>query len=312
MSKIIVIGSSNTDLIATMKRFPMAGETLQGRSFLQAMGGKGGNQAMSAHKLGGDVQFISCLGTDENGRNTLTYYTREQLDVSKVLLVENAASGTAMIWVDDNGENSIVINPGANMMLSPEYVCGLETEIANAAMVVVQLEIPYETVQKICGIAVKNKTKILLNAAPAGKIDRETLKRVDYLVVNETEAEIISGVSLETFGQEEVLDKLLAMGAKAVILTLGEKGCLFKTRQTMLYSPAFVVDAKDTTAAGDVFCGALAVELCRETDWETALTFASAASALCVTRIGAQPSIPTEEEVRDFLRKKGRPNDLVR
>jgi len=303
MSKILVIGSSNTDLIARVKKFPTAGETVEGISFLQAMGGKGANQALAAHRLGGDVKFITCLGNDANGQNSLKYYEQEGLDVSSSLIVDDVPSGTAMIWVEEGGENCIVITPGANKMLTSEYIYKMEETIAEADIVLLQMEIPYETVRTVCNIARKHQTKIMLNIAPARKLDAELLKKVDILVVNETEAELVSDEKIEDVGKETVVDMMLESGVQAVVLTLGKQGCIFKNHQKFHDLPAFHVKPLDTTAAGDTFCGALAAELNKRNDWKEALKFATAASAICVTRMGAQTSIPTEKEVHEFLKK---------
>jgi ribokinase len=303
MNKILVIGSSNTDLVARIKKFPTTGETVEGISFLQAMGGKGANQALAAHRLGGDVKFITCLGNDANGLNSLKYYEQEGLDVSSSLIVDNVPSGTAMIWVEESGENCIVITPGANKMLTSEYIYKVEEAIAEADIVLLQMEIPYETVRTVCNIAQKHQTKIMLNVAPARQLDEVLLKQVDILVVNETEAELVSGEKIEDVGKETVVDMLLDTGVKSVVLTLGKQGCFFKNHQKFHYVPAFHVEPLDTTAAGDTFCGALAAELGRGHKWNEVLRFATAASAICVTRMGAQPSIPTEKEVFEFLSK---------
>jgi len=304
MSEIVVVGSSNTDLIAKVKNFPMAGQTIEGIAYMQAMGGKGANQAIAVHRLGGEVSFITCLGNDVNGKNTLQYYHDEGLDISSALIVDEVPSGTAMIWVDEKGENCIVITPGANNMLTPDYIVQMEESIANAEIVVLQMEIPYDTVKTVCLLAKKHKKKVVLNAAPARKLDKDILKNVDVLVVNETEAETISGKKIEEVGKMAVIEKLISLGASIIVLTLGKEGCLLKNEQTVINKKAFAVDALDTTAAGDTFCGALAARLSMGDNWDDVLTFASAAAAICVTRMGAQPSVPTEKVVLDFLKKK--------
>ncbi len=301
MGKILVIGSSNTDLIATVENFPTAGETIVGKSFLQVMGGKGANQAVAAHKLGGEVKFITCLGTDANGQNSLKYFKETGLDISSALLVEDAPSGTAIILVDENGENCIVITPGANNLLLPDYIYKIKDDIAACDTVVLQMEIPYNTVKTVCELAYKQQKTIMLNVAPARYLDEELIKMIDILVVNETEVETISGKKIDEIGEEAVVDKLLDLGAKTVVLTLGKQGCLLKNGRNFYSVPAFCVQAVDTTAAGDTFCGALAAGLARGKEWKDALKFATAASAICVTRMGAQPSIPTEEEVSEFM-----------
>jgi ribokinase len=304
MGKILVVGSSNTDLIATVKNFPTAGETIVGKSFLQVMGGKGANQAVAALKLGGDVKFITCLGKDANGQNTLQYFIETGLDVSSALQVEGVPSGTAIILVDEKGENCIVITPGANNELSPDYIHQIENDIAACDMVVLQMEIPYETVKTVCELAHKQHKKVMLNVAPARQLDTGLIQMIDILVVNETEAETISGEKITAIGEGAIIDKLLELGAKTVVLTLGQQGCILKNGKEFHSVPAFRVKALDSTAAGDTFCGALAAELGRGHTWEETLKFATAASAICVTRMGAQPSIPTEKEVREFLRMK--------
>jgi ribokinase len=303
MGKIVVIGSSNTDLISTVKNFPAAGETIVGKSFLQVMGGKGANQAVAAHKSGGDVKFITCLGTDANGQNTMKYFRETGLDVSSALLVEEAPSGTAIILVDENGENCIVITPGANHLLLPDYIHKIKDDIAACDMVLLQMEIPYETIKTVCELAHKQQKKIMLNVAPARHLDEELIKMIDILIVNETEAETVSGMKIDEIGEKAIIDKLLELGAKTVVLTLGKQGCLLKNDKEFYSVPAFCVKALDTTAAGDTFCGALAAGLTRGEGLEQALKFATAASAICVTRMGAQPSIPSEEEVNEFLYK---------
>lgn len=301
MSKILVIGSSNTDLIAKVDHFPSAGETIEGKFFMQAMGGKGANQALAAHRSGGNVSFVTCLGDDVNGQNTLHYYKSEGLDVSSSFVVNNTPTGTAMIVVNKEGENFIVITPGANNLLSVKYVESIEEKIAGADIVVLQMEIPVETVQRVCELAIRHNTKVLLNVAPAHKLDDYLLSLVDFLIVNETEIEKVSGLSIEKLGQDKVMDSLLAKGAKTVILTLGKNGCYVKNDEVNERVPAFLVDVVDTTAAGDTFCGALVAHLSKGKELIHAIKYATAASAICVTRMGAQPSIPDEHEILQFL-----------
>lgn len=304
MKKILVIGSSNTDIITKMNEYPKDGETVRGISYMQAMGGKGANQAIAAHRLGGEVKFISCLGNDTNGKNTMEYYRREGLDASLSLITDNAPTGVAMIWVDGKGENSIVIVAGANEELSPEYVLSIEREIVKADLIVMQMEIPYDTVKTVCRLANRNGIKVLLNVAPARELDEEVLGMTDILVVNETEAETISGEAIAKIGEEGIANRLLQMGAKTVVLTLGKQGAIMKNNQLTQHVEAFEIKAVDTTAAGDTFCGALAAKLSNGATWKEALEFASAASAICVTRMGAQPSIPTVTEVENFIKQK--------
>lgn len=304
MGKIIVIGSSNTDLVTRVERFPKAGETIEGKHFMLAMGGKGANQAIAAQRLGGDVEFITSIGNDLNGQNALKYYRKEGLAVESSLIIKDTPSGTATILVDANGENCIVITPGANNALSPDHVAERSEHIQSANLLLLQMEIPYETVKESCRIASEAGTKIMLNVAPARKLDPEVIRLVDILVVNETEAEFISGEKMNEVGEQAVVDKLLALGAKSVVLTLGRKGCIMKNETEYHEIPAFEVKSVDSTGAGDTFCGALAAGLSEGRNWKDSLIFASAASAICVTRMGAQPSIPTKIEVFKFLKER--------
>lgn len=301
MKKILVIGSTNIDLIATMDRFPKVGETIEGLSFQQEMGGKGANQALAAHRAGGKVAFISILGDDQYGNNALKFYEREGMDVSLSQKCEELPTGTAMIWVDHNGDNSIVINPGANKMLTPSYIIGVSEAIEEADIIVLQMEIPYETISTVCGIASQSGKQIILNVAPAYPVDDAILRNIHTLIVNQSEAETITGEKINEIGKDAMVDKLLMKGIRNVILTLSSKGCLYKNSDETITVPAYKVKAKDTTAAGDTFCGALVAALSKDKSIKEALLFATAASAICVTRLGAQPSIPREIEIENFI-----------
>jgi len=301
MKKILVIGSSNTDLITNVARFPNAGETISGKSFMQAMGGKGANQAVAAQRLGGNVKFITCLGNDSNGQSTLAYFKNEGLDTSNALVVDHAPTGTAIILVNDEGENCIVVTPGANNELLPNHIDNIEGDISGAAIVVLQMEIPFVTVERSIDIASKHRTPVLLNVAPANHISADLIKKIDILVVNETEIERVSGKTIASLGEDGIMDHLISSGARTVILTLGKRGCIVKSKTINESFPAFAVEAVDTTAAGDTFCGALVAKLSQGNDIGEAVKFATAASAICVTKMGAQPSIPTEKDVQTFL-----------
>ena len=304
MKKILVIGSSNIDLIATLDRFPEVGETIEGFSFQQEMGGKGANQALAAHRAGGEVVFISMLGDDSYGNNALRFFEQEGIDVSLSKKCKELPTGTAMIWVDQNGENSIVIIPGANKMLTPSYINSVRKAIEEADIIVLQMEIPYETVSTVCGVASQLGKQIILNVAPAYPVDDTILREIHILIVNQSEAETITGEKINEIGEDAIVEKLLMKGVSNVILTLSSKGCLYKNSDETISVPAYKVKARDTTAAGDTFCGALAAALSKDKNINEALLFATAASALCVTRLGAQPSIPGEMEIEDFIKTR--------
>lgn len=301
-NQIVVIGSSNLDNIVTMDRFPKGGETLDGSSFTQAMGGKGANQAVAARRSGGNVSFITCVGNDQNGEKALAHYKKEGIDVSLSLVKENVTTGAASIWVDKHGENSIIVIPGANHYLTSDYFIPHSDFLCKADVILLQMEIPYETVKTVCKIA-SDHTKTILNVAPAHPVEDDILQSLYMLVVNETEAETICHRKIEEIGEEGVVNALLKKGVKNVILTLGSKGCIYSNGTDWLKVPAFKVQAKDTTAAGDTFCGALVVGIGKYSEMKKALIYATAASALCVTSLGAQPSIPHEQDILAFLEK---------
>ncbi len=303
MKKVVVVGSSNVDMIAKVDHLPRPGETVGGGEFMQTFGGKGANQAVAAARLGAEVTFVTSLGRDGFAQEYLEYLRRENICVDYVRNCEKP-TGTALILVGKNAENCIAVAPGANGELVPSTISGFEAALDGADVVVMQAEIPYVT---ICGVAAAARAKgikVMLNPAPACAIDAKLMQMVDVLVVNEIEAEAISGLEIPAGNPFPVAEKLRDMGAGSVVVTLGERGAYYVNGTTRLHIPAFRVDAVDTTAAGDTFCGALAV-VCAERGLDgQGIEFANAAAAIAVTRMGAQPSIPSKEEVMRFITER--------
>lgn len=301
--KILVIGSSNIDMVAQVEYLPAPGQTVGNGTFMQAFGGKGANQAVAAARLGGEVTFVSSLGNDMYSKLLIEHFQQEGINTDFVLIDTEKSTGTALIMVSADAENCIAVTPGANGSLLPDKIAQFTSALDNVDMLVMQAEIPYETTKQLAILAKQKGVKVMLNPAPACAIDPEFMSNVDILVVNETEAELISQKRFNEYSIEDIAQTLLQQGAQQVLITLGSKGLYLKTKQKVIQLDAFKVKAIDTTAAGDTFCGALAVACaCKEID-EQALRFASAAAAISVTRLGAQPAIPTLTEVEDFLQK---------
>lgn len=301
MKRIVVVGSANTDMILKCERLPKPGETILGGEFAMAAGGKGANQAVAAARLGGEVTFVARLGRDWMGDQALANYRAENINCDFITRDDRASSGVALIMVDRAAENLIGVAPGANSALMPEHVAQAESAIRDAGVLVVQLEIPLETVAAAIRFARQHAVRIILNPAPARALPDEMLQDV-IITPNETEAAILTGQSVTTPTQiESAARALLARGVRAVVITLGERGALWATRAQMQIVPAFRVQAVDTTAAGDAFNGGLAVALARGEEMAAAIRYASAVAALSVTRFGAQPSLPSRVEVDDFL-----------
>lgn len=303
MGKVLVIGSSNIDMVAKVDHLPVPGETVGNAEYFQVFGGKGANQAVAASRSGGDTVFITAVGNDSGGRDTLNNFKKEGIEISASKISDNNPTGTALIFVDKNAENCIVVSPGANREVSVDSIEKHESIIAECDILVMQMEIPYESVKRACEIAKKHNTQILLNPAPAFPIDDEVLSITDWLILNESESEIISGLKISNSGIEKISQVIYDRGVKNVIVTLGKNGCYVKNKVMTKYLPAFKVDAVDTTAAGDTFCGTFATCLTKGYTLNNAILYASAAAAIAVTREGAQPSIPSIEEVNDFLSK---------
>ena len=285
-----------------LARLPQCGETVAGGEFLQAFGGKGANQAVAAARAGGNVNFLTGIGDDSFGEEMKQNFTKAGIDHCHALIAPNMASGCALILVDALGNNSIAVAPGANGELSPEYVLPNRKIIEVAALLVLQLEIPVEAVCEAIKIAVESNVPTLLNYAPANGKDVSLLRGVTGLVVNEVEAETLCGVhpSNPSEGADACL-KLKEFGVKFVVVTLGAKGVVYLSETESGHIPAFSANVMDTTAAGDVFCGAFAVAMVESNSLRDAILFASAAASCSVEIIGAQPSIPHRDDIETRL-----------
>lgn len=304
-SRIVVVGSSNTDMIVQVARIPRPGETILGGQFATAAGGKGANQAVAAARAGGNVAFVARVGRDSFGDQAVAGFQADRIDVDSIVRDKACPSGVALIFVADDGENSIAVASGANARLSPADVRRARAAFRDADVLLVQLETPLETVAAAAALAAKSGIRTILNPAPAQSLPDELLQKISLLTPNETEAELLTGIRVDgKAAAERAAAKLLDRGVQAVVITLGAKGALAVTRGERLFVPGFPVKAVDTTAAGDVFNGALAVALGEGRSLADAVRFANAAAAISVTRLGAQPSAPTRREIESLLKKK--------
>jgi ribokinase len=302
---IVVIGSSNTDLIIRVPRIPRAGETLLGGEFMTAAGGKGANQAVGAARSGGKAALIARVGTDAFGDRAVVGLRRDGVDVTCVFRDKLAASGVALIFVARDGENSIAVAGGANARLSPADVNKAAGLIRGAALLVAQLETPLATVIAAALVAVKAGVPVILNPAPAQVLPNRLLKLISILTPNETEAELLTGIKVtDEAAAARACTKLRSRGVRTVILTLGARGAYLADAGGQQLVPGFKVKAVDSTAAGDIFNGALSVALAERKTLRDAVRFANAAAALAVTRLGAQPSAPTRVEIERFLGRR--------
>lgn len=291
--KVLVIGSINMDLVTKTSRVPKLGETLMGESFFTIPGGKGANQAVAATRLGAEVTLIGCIGEDAFGNQLKEGLTKEGIITSYVKPVTHTTTGTASITLS-NGDNSIIVVPGANFAVTPEYVQSFEQVIADSDILLLQLEIPLESVVEAVKIAKKHQVKVILNPAPIQALPKELLEQIDYITPNEHEQELL--LSSPELTEEE----LKAIKAKCIV-TKGSKGVMLFQDGVEKEIASFKVDVVDTTGAGDSFNGALALSLSEGMSLEEACTFANAVGALSVTKLGAQGGMPTKAEVEEFL-----------
>lgn len=302
--KIVVIGSSNTDMVVNCQRLPRPGETVLGGEFMMNPGGKGANQAVAVARLGGNVAFVGKVGDDIFGRQTREQLADEEIDISHLGTVADCASGVALINVDADGENCITVASGANAMLRASDIDAAAHLIADADIVLMQLEVPLPTVVHAARLAKSKGVKVVLNPAPAPMtpLPVDLLENVDILIPNRTELEILSGLPCDETVSPAV-ERMKSMGVRSLVVTLGSKGALICSGDTSPHLvPSFKVKAVDTTAAGDTFCAALCVVLAEGRTLDEAVLFGNLAASLTVTRAGAQNAIPTRLEVDSVQR----------
>jgi ribokinase len=300
--KLVVIGSSNMDLVINLPKIPAIGETVLGGKSSMVFGGKGANQAVASIRSGGDVAFIAKVGKDLFGENMKNHFVNEGFSRDLILTDEMEPTGIAQIFVSEKGENSIAVASGANMTLLPKDIEPFEDLLKNAKVLLLQLETPIETVKYIANIAHQNKVKLILNPAPAQQLDKSLLNKVWLLTPNETEASLLTGIEvIDVASAEKAARELLKVGIENVIITLGENGSILCNKNGTEHFKAYKVKSVDSTAAGDVYNGTLAVAITNGKSLIEAIQFAAAASAISVTCKGAQPSIPFRKEIDQFL-----------
>lgn len=300
MKKIVVLGSINMDLVTFCERAPRGGETLLGKEFRQIPGGKGANQAVAMGKLGADVTMLGKVGTEGMGEILLNSMEKDGVKTDRIEK-SSVTTGIAKIIVEESGQNRILVVPGANGDVDNAYVDRNIETVKNSDVLVCQLEIPMESVKYAFSKAKEMGKITVLNPAPAAHLDEEIIKNSDYIIPNETELEIITGIKTDTLeGVKEAAAALLQKGVKGLLITLGSKGSLYIDRDKEIMTPAYKVKAVDTTAAGDSFIGGFVKGLSQGMETEQAIELGTKVAAISVTRIGAQTSLPTEEEVKNF------------
>jgi ribokinase len=303
---LFVVGSSNIDMVIYLPRIPSIGETILGGESQMIYGGKGANQAVAAKRSGAEIGFITKLGSDAFAIDYAAYLEKEGFSKRFILNDNYTPTGIAQILVSEKGENSIAVAPGSNMTLMPADLTQFLPELAQANYLLMQLEIPLSTVEFLVETCANKGVKVILNPAPAQKLSDQILKNIWMITPNETEAELLTGINISDSESATTAARILYdKGVANVIITLGEKGCLLYNANGLATFPAFKVIAVDSTAAGDVFNGALASALTRGRDIEEAIIYGSMAAAISVTKKGAQPSIPHESEIQTFRKNTG-------
>jgi ribokinase len=301
--RIVVVGSANTDMIIRLKRIPRPGETVLGGEFFTAAGGKGANQAVSAARAGGNVSFIARLGQDAFGDQAVAGYASDRIDIAHVVRDPKLPSGVGLIFLEQGGQNSIAVASGANDRLSPTDVKQAAALFTGASIVLLQLEIPLRTIQAAIRLAGQAGARVILNPAPARALPDNLLRQVSIVTPNETEAELLTGIRVNSVASAaRAAGVLRARSIPTVIVTLGARGAFVSSDGIEQLVPGFKVRAVDTTAAGDIFNGALAVALAEGQPMTQAIRFANAAAAISVMHLGAQPSAPLRRQIGRFIR----------
>jgi ribokinase len=303
-AKIVIVGSFNTDLTTYMERMPRAGETVNGQRFVTGPGGKGSNQAVAAARLDADVTFVGRVGRDVFAGIALNTWKQEGVNFDFVVQDPDHATGVAPIFVDNTGENMIVVALGANLAIVKADVDAAADTIGQADILVTQLEINYDMVDYALRMAKSRNIRTILNPAPAGELAPETLALADFLTPNETELEVLSG--MPNAKPEDAARSLLMTNEQTIIVTLGAQGAMYVQYDRVGQIPGFEVNVVDTTGAGDAFNAGLTVALAENKSLEDAIRFANATAALCVTKPGTAPSMPRRWEVEQLLANTGR------
>lgn len=301
MSEILVIGSMNIDLVIETAVIPSLGETILGSGFMSAPGGKGANQAVASARLGGNVTMVGCVGIDIFGKDLINNLIENNVNIDNISVINEVGTGVAMIVVND-GNNFIIVNSGANFMLVPKTIDQVESLIKDSDILVLQLEIPLESVERAINIAKKYDVKVLLNPAPAKRLPDEMLSLIDIFTPNEFECEYITGLPIKNIDDaKRAVVSLNQKGIKQAIITMGSKGVVYNSGEKIIHKPVRAVKAIDSTAAGDSFTGAIAVAISEGKDIDQAVDFANIVGMLTVTKRGAQTSLPFREEVNNFV-----------
>lgn len=299
----MVVGSSNTDMTIRGNHLPVPGETILGGDFLMNPGGKGANQAVAAARLGGDVYFVAKVGNDVFGKSAIELYQKDGVHTDYVFTDDKLPSGVALIMVDENGQNCISVASGANGGLTPADVEKAKGVIAESDLVLMQLETPIDTIEYVARLANGCGKKVILNPAPAQPLSGDLLKNLYMIIPNETEAQILSGVEVvDEKSAKKAAQVISDKGVDIVLITLGSKGALVKEGSEFYIVPSRKVKAVDATAAGDTFCGALCVALAEGKSIREAVAFANCSAGISVTRMGAQASVPTRDEVNQLMK----------